>query len=602
MPMNGKFSLEELSGRLVDTNELIKATETYKEKEEKEKQKKERRESNFKKWIWFYRNNPHRAIKDYFGVNLKLFQAIVIYILHHYQVFMWIASRSSGKSFLIAVYALYRGVFYPGSKIIISAKTRQQATLMIKQYCADIIKKSENLQLEVEEVSTGTADPKVTFYNGSTINAVTPSDNSRGYRANVLILEEFVHIPKDIVDAVLKKFKTTPRQPKFLENPEYQHMIEKNKEIYISSAYFKHNWGWDKYREFINGMVKRDNDYYFVLNTNYRLPLLFGLGDEDDINEQLESKGLDELTWSMEMESLFFGENKNSLFTFAMFDKNRRVDKAWYPFDHAEFHGKKTPKKPQKRMGEVRVLSVDVAISSKKDSDNTVLCAFSAVERSDHYERQLKYIEHHNGMKIPEQALAIKRLWYDFDIDYLAFDIHVVGLALYDELTKETYDPDRDIEYPAFVCYNDETYFERAYDKNGVKNIFSINASSIINDAMIRNLRVSLTNGKLKLLQSENDFRDMMMKQDESWINASQDKKIFDELPYVQTTILINESINLNGEIVNGKLKVKETGRNRKDRFSSLAMGDYLITQLEHEMLQNRRSPEDDDSVFVLGY
>lgn len=349
-------------------------------------------------------------------------------------------------------------------------------------------------------------------------------------------------------------------------------------------------------------MLQKDNDYYGICLTDYHLPLDEGLLSQVAIEKQMEEQDHDEIKWSMEMESKFFGESENSLFTFAMFEKNRRVEKAWYPIPHNEFGGKKSPKKIPKRHGEIRVLSVDVAISNKKDTDNTVLTAFSAVERNTYYERQQRYIEHHNGMKVPEQALAIKRLWYDFDIDYIAFDIHVIGLTLYDELTKETYDPERDIEYPALVCYNDEDYLERAYDKNGIKNIFSINASAIVNDAMIRNLRVSLNNSRLKLLQSEHDFRDMMIKKDENWMNKDQDEKIMAELPYVQTTIMVNESINLHGEQVNGKLKVKEIGKNRKDRFSSLMMGDYLISELEHEMLKNKRSTDDDENVFVLGY
>lgn len=237
MPMNGRYTKEELETRTIDTNDLIAVENTYKEKMEEAEKEKQWRLSNFKKWVWFYRNNPHRAIKDYFGINLKLFQIIIIYMIHHYPMFMWIASRSSGKSFLIAIYAIYRSVFYPGTKVVISAGTKSQAILMIKQYCKTIIEESPMLLEEVKEISVGIADPKVEFYNGSRINAVAPTHNSRGYRANVLILEEFVQIKKEIVDAVLKHFKTTPRQPPYADLPEYKGVIEENKEIYISSAW-----------------------------------------------------------------------------------------------------------------------------------------------------------------------------------------------------------------------------------------------------------------------------------------------------------------------------------------------------------------------------
>lgn len=47
-------------------------------------------------WASFYRANPHRFVKDYLGIELKLFQQILIYFMHYFYYFMYIASRGQG--------------------------------------------------------------------------------------------------------------------------------------------------------------------------------------------------------------------------------------------------------------------------------------------------------------------------------------------------------------------------------------------------------------------------------------------------------------------------------------------------------------------------
>jgi len=49
-------------------------------------------------WTSFYRANPHRFVKDYLGIDLKLFQMILIFMMNHSYYFMYIASRGQGKT------------------------------------------------------------------------------------------------------------------------------------------------------------------------------------------------------------------------------------------------------------------------------------------------------------------------------------------------------------------------------------------------------------------------------------------------------------------------------------------------------------------------
>ena len=71
------------------------------------------------------------------------------------------------------------------------------------------------------------------------------------------------------------------------------------------------------------------------------------------------------------------------------------------------------------------------------------------------------------------------------------------------------------------------------------------------------------------------------------------------EMPYVQTTIMVNETINLEYDENGGKIKIKAVGKARKDRYSSLAMGNWFISQLESDLLRNS-DEEEQGFVFLF--
>ena len=57
------------------------------------------------------------------------------------------------------------------------------------------------------------------------------------------------------------------------------------------------------------------------------------------------------------------------------------------------------------------------------------------------------------------------------------------------------------------------------------------------------------------------------------------------KLPYIHTTLLIYELVNLGFEVHGTSMKVKEGKGMRKDRYSSLAYNYWVQTQLEREVL-----------------
>lgn len=141
-------------------------------------------------WTSYYRLFPHIFVKDYLGINLKVFQMILIYFMMHYNYFMYIASRGQGKSFLTAIFCCVRAILFPESKIILSAGNIKQSIEVLEKI-EDLRGNSPNLAREIEELKTNPQTAGIKFRNGSWIKVVASNQGGRSKRANVIVVDEF---------------------------------------------------------------------------------------------------------------------------------------------------------------------------------------------------------------------------------------------------------------------------------------------------------------------------------------------------------------------------------------------------------------------------
>lgn len=164
----------------------------HKKRESKYILNKDRLREGMKTWVSFYRSNIHRFAMDYLKCPLKPFQAILLYLMDKNDFFMMIGSRGIGKSFLVAVYCCSKAILCPGIKIIVAAKDKSQAKLMITQKIEKELLNYQGSMLRYEiakdGIKTGGNEAKVVFKNSSTIEAVVSGDSARGYRGNVMPL------------------------------------------------------------------------------------------------------------------------------------------------------------------------------------------------------------------------------------------------------------------------------------------------------------------------------------------------------------------------------------------------------------------------------
>lgn len=135
----------------------------------------------------YYRHNIHRFCKDYLGINLKLFQKILLWAMNEYDAFFFIAARSIGKTYLVALYSICRAICYPRSKIICCSYTFKQGKEIILKITDDFMQHSPLLRSEIAKVSVGQNDCAVYFKNGSWMRVVVAGESARGARSNILI-------------------------------------------------------------------------------------------------------------------------------------------------------------------------------------------------------------------------------------------------------------------------------------------------------------------------------------------------------------------------------------------------------------------------------
>ncbi|MGL4802028.1 MAG: hypothetical protein ACRC18_07155 [Cetobacterium sp.] len=465
-----------------------------------------------------------------------------------------------------------------------------QAKLIVTQKIVKELMKSEAISREIKEYKAGANDASVTFWNGSTIECVTSTDNSRGYRSHVLVLDEYRMIRKDILDSVLRKFNAAPRKPPYMFKKEYSHLKpHKNKELYISSAWYKSSWAYDKFISYRNAMCKGKS--YMCCVLPYTVPLEHGLLDEDSVKDIRNEEDMDEISWKMEMEGIWYGESSTSYFKSIELNPLRTLTRAFYPPTETEYAQSKGGVKCNipKIKGEKRLIGCDIALAAGEKNDNSVYTLLRMLPDGDGYRREVVHIESYNGMNSTLQGIRIKQLFYDFEADYIIIDSQGVGVSVFNELQKSVYDNSRGIDYEPFTCFNDDNTVDKQMARNSLPVIYSLKpASSSINHSIITSFKDAILKKKIKFLMNDSEAKDELIDSDNSLLKNGEEMARMLK-PYKQTTLLVNEMINLEWSLNGGFIKVFEKGNSRKDRYSSCAYVNYLAEMLEKEELKKRK-------------
>jgi len=563
-------------------------------------------EKRMRQWVHFYRKNPHRFVKDYFGVKLKFFQKIIFVLMHKYPNFAFLACRGISKTFTVGLYAITIATLYPGSKIVMTSGTKGQAKKIITEKIRDEFSNNfPNIANEIKQIKEGD-EPRVMFHNGSSIIAIAPNENARSLRATMLIYDESVMIKKEVIDKVFEPMKVSASrmvdmQSKALNGDYVEDLPLKT--IYMTSGKLKSNWNWARflkmYKEMINGFKNNEVTTSAVMSLPYHIALMYRLTTFDQIKKA--KRDSDPVDFLMEYEGEFFGESGDAFFKMAMFEKNRLNMKPYqlkYELEdnvHGEDAYKKYLFNEEKKMplvnGEVRLMSVDTAPSLGDGSDNNIITLARLIPKVGFYEKRIVNIKKMNNDVSSNLALYIKRWFYGFQTTQCALDVQGTSMAVFEELVKPIYDAELNFEYPAWrVIEGNATesklmeHASRTRDLNPDDVLYAVNADAPFNHMIATQFRSALKEGdRVRFLLDRENGRDALVDMYKT-LDPMQEAELLE--PYIGTDATITEAVLLEGERTErGLIKLKtSSASSKKDRYVALAYLHHLATLYDKDM------------------
>ena len=226
--------------------------------------------------------NPVRFMESFYGIELLDEQAYIITESWNKPYVLWLASRSSGKTTLLALFYMTKTLLFNSYKGVICSGTAAQSI--------ETFKKIEDIALKNLSSFTGLTDIFAnelvhannsngfihsplgyTFqlYNGSNIRTInSATDSQRGKRSNSVVFDECAWLDEEVLQ-VIGAYTATSSQFK-LGGKESADVLPKelpNQLLYASSASAVSTPFYKRYRDFSKRMILGD-DRYFVADIN----------------------------------------------------------------------------------------------------------------------------------------------------------------------------------------------------------------------------------------------------------------------------------------------------------------------------------------------
>lgn len=305
----------------------------------------------------------------------------------------------------------------------------------------------------------------------------------------------------------------------------------------------------------------------------------------------------------MEMSAEFFGSEDGAFFDFDSISKNRKIKYPMLPDRlSSKVNDAKIIRIPPKQNGEIRILSADIALMSSRKYNNDATAIFinqMTQTKARRYVSNIVYSETYEGLRTDDQALIIRKLFDEFQCDYIVLDTQGVGLGVFDALARDILDSESGEIYPALSCCNDKEMALRCPVNGAEKVIWSVKASAQFNSDAAFLLREGFKSGRIRLLETEYDAENLL-NSIRGYKSLSPQEKIMFQLPYINTTLLIDELTKLNHQESGGKVRIYERAGMRKDRYSSLAYNYYVAVQIGNKISRRQSINDQATDMFVI--
>lgn len=398
----------------------------------------------------------------------------------------------------------------------------------------------------------------------------------------LVVIEECVGVDQQILNEVIIPTLNVSRMINGVVDP--NEVLNKS-QVYVTSAGYKGTFSYDKLIQFVCQMTARPKEA-IVLGGSWRVPVIEGLLDKNFVQDLKMDGTFNEASFEREYESHWTGSIEAAFFDLALINKYRTLSRAELKYNRAI------------NKNSYYVLGVDVG---RKGCSTEVAVLKVTPTPAGGWCKQLinlyTFEEEHFG----RQAIQLKRIFNQYKCRAAVVDGNGLGIGLVDYLTTDTIDPDtEEILYNWGVINDDDNAYRNMRTADTIHNaLYIMKATQSLNSEMYSYCQSQLRNGKMRFLIDETTAKNKLLST-EKGKKMRPDERATHLMPYVQTTILRDQLVNLVDEGSGANIILKQHNRKiKKDKVSALIYGLWYCKLQEDK--RNQRQTRDLSKMLLFG-
>lgn len=548
-----------------------------------------------KQYVSFWREYPDIFVEYLCGeanpenFHLYFYQRVFLRAVMRRRYAYATFPRAYSKSFLSVLILMLRCVLFPGAHLFVTTGGKEQAAGIAREKAEELVKLIPGLKNEINwERGASKASKNMVEYifkNGSKLDIMAASQNSRGKRATGGLMEECILIDQQLLNEVIIPTMNVDRR--LSDGSRHEEEVINKSQIFVTTAGWKNSFAYEK---LIQTLVQQiiNPDEAIVLGGTWRVPVMEKLLRKTFVEELKLDGTYNDSSFAREYESEWSGDAENAFFSAEKIDKYRVLLQPEY-----EYSGRSNKSAHY-------ILGVDVG----RINCTTEVCVFKVTPQVQGTAlKTLVNLYTYDAEDFEEQSIHIKRLYYKYKVKTIAIDANGLGIGLVDFMTKAQLDPETGEELPPFGVLDGtsedvlETY--KKIKGPGVEEnvLYLIKANAPINTEAHAYVQSQIASGKIKFLIDEGQAKVKLMSTKVGQ-NMDSDKRSSYLQPFTATTILREQMLNLVEENEGTNIILKQSSRKiKKDKFSAFEYGLYYIKQ-DEDKRRRRRSRNLADMMF----
>lgn len=272
-------------------------------------------------------------------------------------------------------------------------------------------------------------------------------------------------------------------------------------QTFITTAGWQNSYAYDKLIEFLIRSIF-EPERYRIMGGTFEVPVKEGLLNEDFVDELKLAGTFNDASFDREYKSIWGGDSENAYFSSQTFDKCRQLLQP----EH-EYSGRSSKHA-------YYLLGVDVG----RIGCTTEVCVFKVTPQPQGSSiKSLVNLYSYEAEDFEEQAIKIKKLFYQYKCRVCSIDANGLGIGLVDFLIKVQIDPETGDELPPFgveggTAEDTNELYKKIKGDNVEKNaLYLIKANAPINTEAHAFVQTQLSSNRIKLLIDEREASAKLM-------------------------------------------------------------------------------------------